>query len=625
MSNTSNQIVSIWEAVENSIFRRIPKYYQNTDVLDAESRIIVRDAYMLWYLCTWDSLQSFGVQFTTAETNRWIISITSVTVRELVDLLKESSHLLVTGEFETYDDFKHHLNKSFPLAGAILAPLKRIFHHWWSESDTNALYLLYSWLLFISRLNLTGLKQLEDEAMDKYLKIEDDLQGDGFTPEEKDTLQKWFPRSLKDRVFLQEHHRPQHGPGCTSDAGVITQEKYDSLCTDPKLSMLHRKVYGDGNAYPRPCGYPLVRRSKTIFVPKSLGAYRTISMEPASIMWHQKGVRNALTLLLKRRRHYILRRFQPENQQSNRDLSWRGSLDGSFATIDLSSASDTVSWSLVKEWFFNTSLYPWLLWTRSTHTELPSGEVIKLKKFAPMGSDLSFPIETFIFTAITECAITECGGDPNLSEFRVYGDDIVVEDEYASAVLRRLVQNGFIPNLGKTFSGSQPRGFFRESCGGFFFNGVDITPVRISRRFTGYTKLDVSNPGRIESLIELANDCFSRYPSVRRWCINQLLRFKRQLQPPFSSDGSVGLFSTQPTNFHLFVKESQTLQCNVYTFGISKHDACTRDEEWEDIRLFEYLRQTQFRERLTWPEDRVDVDVSPVPLPLWKSKRAALY
>lgn len=348
MSITSNQIVSIWVDGEDLISRHIPEYYRGTTKLDRLSQKIVRDAVMLWYLVTWDSLSSWGSTFSKADQNRWIRSIGEIGVGELVDLLKESNHLLISGDFDSYDAFKQHLRKSFPNVGAIFAPIKEIVHHWFHFNDTDALSLVYSWTLFISRLNLQGLTDLEDEALSKYLLIEENLPEDGFTSEESSLLQTWFPRSLEDMAFLTEHHRPQHGPGDTADAGRVQQLKYLHLDSDARSAMLTRRVYGDSNPYPRKSVKSLKRLSKTIFVPKSLGSYRTISMEPATIMWHQKGVRNAWMDLMVSRKHYLLRRFRPEHQQPNRDLAFEGSLDGSFSTIDLSSASDTVSWALVK-------------------------------------------------------------------------------------------------------------------------------------------------------------------------------------------------------------------------------------------------------------------------------------
>lgn len=625
MSHTSNQTILVWQDVEKYISRRVPRYYKQSVPLNHSAQSILQDGLQLWYLVTWDTLFSFGTQFTTEVAHRWLNAISNTPVYELVEALKSGAHLLVTGESHDYETFKQSLRASYPFIGAIIAPMRGIIAHWLSTCDTDALNLAYSWFLFLGRLNLPGLSSLEEEALNKYLLIEQNLPEEGFTSDEVHVLENWFPRSLKDMVFLQENHAPEHGPGGTADAGKTMQQKYQSLGHDPRLSMLCRRVYGDMNPYPRPPKVLEERMSQTIFVPKSLGSYRTISMEPASIMWHQKGVRNALMKLLKVRRHVLLRRFQPEFQQPNRDLAFEGSIDGSFATIDLSSASDTVSWNLVKMWFGNTSLYPWLLWTRSTSTLLPNGEVIKLKKFAPMGSDLCFPIETIIFAAIVESAIRECGDDPISSRYRVYGDDIVVEQKYAPSIIARLIQNGFLPNQEKTFIGAQPRGFFRESCGGFYFNGADITPVRISRRFDGYSDLGVDTPGRIESLIELSNDCYNRYPSVRRWCVKQLLTLPRHLQPPFSKDGNIGLFSLEPTNFHLKSKVDQSLQTTVYQFGMTATRKRLKPKEWEDIRYYEYLRITQERQRLTWPKDRVDVFVSPIPRSYWKTSSSSLY
>lgn len=556
MSHVNNQCILHWQVVDEFLCRRTSNVYDDQTRLPESSRLILKDSYLLWYLCTLDTLASFGLPPEGLD-NRWLNAICNCPVSLLVQFLKEGAHQLVTGESPSYDSFKQNLRIEFPFAGAIMAPVKRIIDHWLSDNDTDALYLIYSWFLFLSRLNLPGLPVLEEKALSEYLLTEASLKEGGFPLDEADLIGKWFPRDLEDMAFLIEHHVPSNGPGSTADNGSSTISKFLGYRHDPRLSMLCKRV-GGRPLYPRICEDPLVRRSRTIFVPKSLASYRTISMEPSSLMWHQKGVRNAIFSLLKKKRKYLLRRYTPEHQEPNRDLAWLGSIDGSFATIDLSSASDTVSWSMVSEWFRGTSLWPWLLWTRSTHTELPTGEVIKLRKYAPMGSDLCFPIECIVFCAITECAIRGCGADPALSEYRVYGDDIVVEDQYAEAVMRRLVEVGFRVNTDKSFFGTQPRGFFRESCGGFYFNGVDITPTRISRQFDGIRDLGVENPERITRLIDFANDCNNRYPSVRRLIIHKLLAMDTHLRPPFSHEGDVGLFSSQATNFHLRQKVSSS-------------------------------------------------------------------
>ena len=84
---------------------------------------------------------------------------------------------------------------------------------------------------------------------------------------------------------------------------------------------------------------------------------------------------------------------------------------------------------------------------------------IRLKKFAPMGSALCFPIECIIFGSIVRLANREKGVN---TEFRVYGDDLVVDDRIFLKVIELLEVFGFRVNVDKTFFPYHP---FKESCG----------------------------------------------------------------------------------------------------------------------------------------------------------------
>lgn len=623
MSLHHNHNILLWEDVQEFLRTHGPTMYDETTALTADQRVIVVDAYMLWFLASWDTLDVRVSPMNLSWIKRWLIAISSIPVSFMVALLKDASSLLLRMEEHSYESFKQILRKSYPMIGAVLAPIKGQMEVWFDELEPESFHRCYSWLCFISRLNLPDLSQLEAKALDSYLMIEDHLASSPIKEEERIILEGWFPRSMEDIQFLKTAYFPSHGPGSTADAGRSLISKYEHLGIDSRIQYLLNQIGDVSSPYPRKA-ISFQRKSKTIFVPKSLGSYRTISMEPSTLMWHQKGVRSAILSLLKWKGHYLLRRYRPMDQDSNRYLAWLGSLDGSFSTIDLSSASDTVSWSMVKRWFGNTSLYPGLLCTRSTHTQLPDGREIKLRKFAPMGSDLSFTIETIIFCAITEASIRDCGGDPVRSSYRVYGDDIVVETEYAERVLQRLQENGFFPNWDKSFFSGTSQGFFRESCGGFYLNGHDVTPIRLSRRFTGYRRLK-GNGSRIEALVDLCNSCNSYYPSVRRWLVIELNRLPIHQRIPFSSDGDFGLFSKQPSNFHLKKRESARYQCEEYNFGCISSPRIKRDLSSEDILLFEYLRRSSSRPSLIWPEDQIRVsDTSTVP-PRWISTWRPLY
>nr|QDH86720.1 MAG: RNA-dependent RNA polymerase [Leviviridae sp.] len=91
-------------------------------------------------------------------------------------------------------------------------------------------------------------------------------------------------------------------------------------------------------------GTLLVGGNRLSFVPKTSAISRSICTEPSLNMLFQKGLGTVLERLLDR--HFkIDLSVQPE---LNRGLAMRGSLDGAFGTIDLKSASDSMSLGMLK-------------------------------------------------------------------------------------------------------------------------------------------------------------------------------------------------------------------------------------------------------------------------------------
>jgi len=115
---------------------------------------------------------------------------------------------------------------------------------------------------------------------------------------------------------------------------------------------------------------------------------------------------------------------------------------------------------------------------------VPGYGVIRISKFASMGSALCFPIEAMVFLTIVFLGIQKALNRPlvssDLNKFRrsvrVYGDDIIVPSTYAPSVVERLEAFGLKVNLAKSFW----TGKFRESCGGEYFDGVPVKPVRLT-------------------------------------------------------------------------------------------------------------------------------------------------
>lgn len=195
-------------------------------------------------------------------------------------------------------------------------------------------------------------------------------------------------------------------------------------------------------------------------VPKNAKTDRSILVEPIVNSFLQKGVGNYI------RERLLKFGIDLTDQSRNQELARVGSLSGRYATLDLSSASDTISREVVAE------LLPldwWMLLDdlRSPHVRFPDGQLAILQKFSSMGNGFTFELESLIFFAI--CSVT-AGKDVS-----VYGDDIIVRTEFADRTIRGLEHFGFSLNLEKSFSS----GPFRESCGKDFFNGSNVRPCYV--------------------------------------------------------------------------------------------------------------------------------------------------
>lgn len=214
--------------------------------------------------------------------------------------------------------------------------------------------------------------------------------------------------------------------------------------------------------------------AKLFTVPKKSDIDRCACKEPDVNMFLQKGVGNHI-----RRR---LKKFgiNLNDQSINRRLARVGSIDGSLATLDLSSASDTVTVSCVQallptEWF----LYLNDIRSRTVDVD---GTVVTTEMFSSMGNGFTFELESLIFFALMK-STAYLRGHPGV--ISVYGDDIIVPSGMYDDACWILGVFGFTPNESKSFAS----GPFRESCGGHYWYGEDITPFYLKRPPTHLTDL----------------------------------------------------------------------------------------------------------------------------------------
>lgn len=295
------------------------------------------------------------------------------------------------------------------------------------------------------------------------------------------------------------------GPGASQ--GAVADNFYTKLF-DSNLTSTSERLYRDyrcsiarwpvwlnaENARMDHHGSRIVEGNRLSFVPKTSEISRTICTEPNLNMLFQKGIGAIMEHQLKRR-WKISMTYQ---QGWNRWLARRGSVDGSFGTIDLSSASDSVSLNLLREIMPPYALR-WLELSRSPMTLLPDGSKVELHMVSSMGNAFTFPLQTMLFASVVVACYRVMGflgrtQDPpscssELASFGVFGDDIIVRKDSYDYVADALRLFGFVVNDDKSFN----VGYFRESCGGDYWHGHDIRGVYLKNLDTSADVYSIIN------------------------------------------------------------------------------------------------------------------------------------
>lgn len=220
--------------------------------------------------------------------------------------------------------------------------------------------------------------------------------------------------------------------------------------------------------------------AKVVLVPKDSRGPRVISCEPLELQWIQQGLMTSIVARLES--HWLTKgHVNFTCQEVNRRLALEGSMDGHWVTLDMKEASDRVSLELVEHLFADqVEMLACLKACRSTHTVLPDGRTVQLRKFAPMGSAVCFPVEAFVFYVLSVAAMVHEYGLKRReasSLVYVYGDDIIASSKYYGAIDTHLPKVGLQFNRDKCCT----KGFFRESCGCDAFIGIDVTPLRMKK------------------------------------------------------------------------------------------------------------------------------------------------
>lgn len=286
---------------------------------------------------------------------------------------------------------------------------------------------------------------------------------------------------------------PKHGPGVTADR-LFGNQKFLQTRWHSRLE----SVFPSGEYVIPSWRYhsslpELVAPQDELpvavkFVPKTAKSPRVIAVEPTCMQYMQQGLMRSLVPKLEGDK-ITSGMIGFTDQVPNQQLALRGSIHRDVATLDLSEASDRVRNSLVRYLFA-----PWpsvqeaLDVTRSRTASFGKNDrKIRLSKFASMGSAVCFPVEAMVFLSITLHGMALAAGRRYADErfisqwrddVRVYGDDIVCPTRFAASVISHLESYALKVNRQKSFSS----GHFRESCGRDYYDGTDVTPVRLRQR-----------------------------------------------------------------------------------------------------------------------------------------------
>jgi len=492
----------------------------------------VNDAYIRVVILTWVKLlcdSPLETEKPLLVLKAFLKKVTSQPLTEVVSEYSKLAHRLVSEDFGSGSEASiRPYMKEFEKT-----PVYREYLEYHRAGSPKLLAYLLTFLRFAKKCQYID-KSFDAIALRDWHGIEEKLRSQQFSKNELRSLRNAVAillRPLEDDLFLG-----RFGPGKVSERGVDNVwDKLSNLVLDAKVRRTFRstrfglnrytrvgQVECDGvngiNSVPSQEG-PGYCWSRLKFVFKDLSKSRSICMEPNGYMYTQQEVKRWVYHSMET--SLISRFVHLSDQTFNQNAAVHGSKYLSSDTLDLSSASDSVHIDLVKGIFPSQWLY-YLLGTRTREVITPDGATISLKKFAPMGSALCFPVQCVVFTAISlqsyathilgkvsgEDVVTEeeyssivkdgihrlhGPGTPftrRLEPPLVFGDDIICDSRVTGDVISALIRLGFSVNVEKSFKGSQT---FRESCGVFASSGEDVTPFHFKVPFFGgYSTLNTS-------------------------------------------------------------------------------------------------------------------------------------
>ena len=239
-----------------------------------------------------------------------------------------------------------------------------------------------------------------------------------------------------------------------------------------------RPAFGPGNVLVGDHSFTVVECDTLDSVNKNVDTNRVIGLQPGWNVFFQKGVGR-----MTRRRLWRRGLLKKDAQEYHQELARRGSLNGDLATVDLKNASGTISCALVELGYAKATKWLRVMQDLRCHKwqwkdgHVGAGNTGSYEMFSAMGNGYTFEMETLLFWALSAACCLVLGVKPSIDVLSVYGDDIICPVEVVPLIRDVFSHCGLTFNTRKSFWD----GPFRESCGGHFFEGRNVTPFYVKR------------------------------------------------------------------------------------------------------------------------------------------------
>lgn len=280
----------------------------------------------------------------------------------------------------------------------------------------------------------------------------------------------------------------------------------------------------------------VVPGSQLAFVPKDAKTDRPICIEPLLNGLYQKGVG---TYLRKRLKSFGINLDDQSVNQKLAEKAFRCHL----ATVDFSSASDTIAYRIVLD-LLPIDWFQFLEVARCPRYQY-RGEWSNFQKFTSMGNAYTFELETLIFYALAYACCEELGLEVRTGEnLSVYGDDVIIPQSAFDLFSEVAIACGFALNHEKSYSS----GPFYESCGHDYFLGTLVRPFLIKKRLNKLLPAFYASNviRRLQSRLpavsgihsrDSRNSVLHRLDGVHAWVVGRIPRDFRVVGPEGYGDG----------------------------------------------------------------------------------------